>query len=95
MAKGDQINLKPHFKKEGSTLPCEGKAGDLYVFTPLDEDAPVDPEPTGSAQLWFCTKGSEGDGRNAIWLRVHLLDALDCTRPPPKPPKYPPAPQDG
>jgi len=37
MAKGDQINFKPHFKKEGPTLPCEGEVGDLYVFTPLDE----------------------------------------------------------
>lgn len=40
MAKGDQINAKPHFKEEGPTLPCEAEAGDLYVLSPLGKGEP-------------------------------------------------------
>jgi hypothetical protein len=87
MAKGDQINLKPHFKKEGATLPCEGEAGDLYVFTTLDEGQP-DGTPKGLATLWFCTKGA-ADGRNAIWALVQFNGTITCAVPPPKPPNYP------
>jgi hypothetical protein len=84
----NQINLKPHFRKEGTTLPCDGEAGDLYVFTPLDEGAP-DTSDTGVAELYFCTKGSQSDGRHAIWVLVHLDSFLTCADPVPKPPTYP------
>lgn len=94
MARGDQINIKPHFKKEGSTLPCEGEVGDLFVFTPLDEGE-RDPERQGSASLWFCTKGAEGDGRNAIWKRVQFDDTRTCAVPPLKPPQNTPELREG
>ncbi len=94
MAKGDQINLKPHFKKEGATLPCEGEAGDLFVFTHLDEGE-RDPTPQGLASLWFCTKGAEGDGRNAIWKRVSFDDKTTCAVSPPKPPQNTPELKEG
>jgi hypothetical protein len=85
MAKGDQINLKPHFKKEGDTLPCEGEVGDLYVFTTLDEG---EQDPT-KVSLWFCIKGAEADGRNAIWARVQFDTTTTCAVRPPKPPNIP------
>jgi hypothetical protein len=76
MARGDQINLKPHFEEERGReglpllrLPCEGEAGDLFVFTSLKENQP-DGEPLGLAELWFCTKSSQSDGRHAVWQRV-------------------------
>jgi hypothetical protein len=100
MAEGDQINLKPHFKKEHPimngrpTLPCEGEAGDLFVFTPLDEGE-RDPTPKGLASLWFCIKGAEGDGRNAVWARVNFDGTTTCATPPPKPPNYPDLPREG
>ncbi|MEI7995548.1 MAG: hypothetical protein WCH01_11670 [Methylococcaceae bacterium] len=94
MTKGDQINIKPHFKKEGSTLPCEGEAGDLFVFTPLDEGDP-DPSPEGLASLWFCTKGAEKDSRNAIWKRVQFDDKRTCEVPPLKPPQNTPELKEG
>jgi hypothetical protein len=77
MAKGDQINLRPHFKKEGDRLPCDGEAGDLYVFSKLDEGQ-TDLEPFGSAQLWFCTRGTEGGRRNAMWQRVQFEGHQTC-----------------
>jgi hypothetical protein len=63
MARGDQINLHPHFKGEGPTLPCEGAVGDLYVFTDLDEGAPDPSRPfrVGTALLLH-----QGDGRGAL-----------------------------
>lgn len=88
MAKGDQINLKPHFRKEGDRLPCEAETGDLYVFSPLNEGAP-DPNSYGSASLWFCTKGSDAEGRSAAWARVHLEGVVTCAVPVPKPPPLP------
>jgi hypothetical protein len=95
MAKGDQnqINLKPHFKEKGDTsplrLPCEGEAGDLYVFTTLGE-GDLDPNPQApAASLWFCIKGAEADGRNAIWARVQYDTKTTCAVPPPKPPNIP------
>jgi hypothetical protein len=94
MAKGDQINIKPHFKKEGPTLPCDGEAGDLFVFTELDEGK-KDPTPLGLASLWFCTKGAEGDGRNAIWQRVKFDDQRTCDVPPVKPPQNTPQLKEG
>ena len=94
MAKGDQINLKPHFIGEGPTLPCEGEAGDLYVFTELDEGQP-DPSPQGLASLWFCTKSMEEDGRPAVWAQVRLDYVLNCEAPPPTPSQNrPPPPQE-
>ncbi|TKB70726.1 MAG: hypothetical protein E8D52_01130 [Nitrospira sp.] len=83
MAKGDQINLKPHFKEE--KLPCEGTVGDLFVFTPLGE-GDVDSRKQGSASLWFCTKGDEGNNK-AIWLRVKFDGQMTCSVPPPIPPQ--------
>ena len=88
MAQGDQINLKPHFKKEGVTLPCDGEVGDLFVFTPLDEGE-RDPTKQGLASLWFCIKGAESDGRNAIWARVQFDGIITCALRPPKPPQHP------
>lgn len=76
MAKGDQINLKPHFKEEGLTLPCEGEAGDLYVFTHVSEGE-RDPTPQGVASLWFCAKGMDGEGP-AIWKLVQLDHFATC-----------------
>jgi hypothetical protein len=95
MAKGDQINLRPHFRKEGPTLPCEGEVGDLFVFTPLEEGE-RDPTPQGLASLWFCTKGSEENGkRNAVWARVSFDGTTTCAAPPPNPPNYPDLPKQG
>lgn len=94
MAKDDQINLRPHFRKEGKTLPCEGEVGDLFVFTPLDEGE-KDPTTTGSASLWFCIKGSLGEGNNAVWARVQFDGIWTCTSGgPPNPPKYPDIPKE-
>lgn len=95
MAKGDQINLRPHFKEEGPRLPCDGAAGDLFVFTPLGEKDLVDPSPQGLASLWFCTKGAEGDGRNAIWKRVQFDDKRTCDVDPLKPPQNTPELKEG
>lgn len=99
MAAGDKINIRPHFKnekpglKEGNDrLPCDGEAGDLYVFTSLyegEKDSSPD-SPLGVAQLWFCTKGAEGDNRNAIWQRVGFDGHITCDAPPPKPPQNTP-----
>ena len=88
MARGDQINLHPHFKGEGPTLPCEGAVGDLYVFTDLDEDIP-DPSPflQGRGQLYFCIKAMDGE-RSAVWARVAFEGATTCAVPPPPPPHY-------
>jgi hypothetical protein len=94
MAKGDQINLKPHFRDEGPTLPCEGEVGDLFVFSPLNEGE-QDTEPTGRPSLWFCIKRAEGDGRNALWVRVHFDGKWTCAAPPPNPPVYPDVPRPG
>jgi hypothetical protein len=103
MAKGDQINFKPHFKKDlirqgaealGPTLPCEGEVGDLFVFKPLDEGEP-DSTPLGRASLWFCTKGAEGDGRHAIWQRVQFDTHTTCAVSPPNPPQNHPKLKDG
>jgi len=94
MAIGDQINLRPHFKKEGNTLPCEGQVGDLFVFTPLDEGE-RDPTPQGLASLWFCTKAAEGDGRNAIWARVQFDGITTCAVRPPTPPQAHPQLKEG
>ena len=94
MAKGDQINIKPHFKNEVPQLPCEGEAGDLFVTIDLNEidldEGEPDRKAQGSAQLWFCTKGAEGDGRNAVWKRVALDDWKDCTQRLTKPPQNTP-----
>lgn len=94
MAKGDQINLGPHFKEEGPTLPCEGQAGDLYVFSRVGKDEP-DTERQGSAELWFCTKGAMADGRNAIWKRVAFNDMKTCAVPPVKAPQDTPELKEG
>jgi hypothetical protein len=102
MARGDQINLKPHFEEERGReglpllkLPCEGEAGDLFVFSRLREDQP-DPSAQGVAELWFCTKSSQSDGRHAVWKRVSFDgmsrcdDVVDLPLPPqntPPPPR--------
>lgn len=88
MATGDQINLRPHYRKDGPTLPCDGEVGDLFVFSPLEEGEP-DPRPTGSASLWFCIKRAESDGRNALWVRVLFDGNFTCDATPPDPPTYP------
>lgn len=98
MAEGDQINLKPHFKNEFKNkepkLPCDGQAGDLFVFTELEEGE-EDPTPLGLASLWFCTKGAQGKGRNAIWQRVKFDDQRTCADPPLKPPQDTPRLKEG
>jgi hypothetical protein len=99
MAEGDQINIKPHFREEGQEeqkliLPCDGKAGDLFVFTTLVEGK-EDDSPQGRAQLWFCTKGTEGDGRNAIWKRVQFDDTKTCAVPLVRPPQNTPQLREG
>jgi hypothetical protein len=101
MARGDQINLKPHFEEERGReglplqrLPCEAEAGDLFVFTPLRGDQP-DPSAQGYAQLWFCTKSSQSDGRHAVWKRVSF-DRWDmCDADIPLPPQNTPRPPQG
>jgi hypothetical protein len=94
MVEGDHINFKPHFKKEGNKLPCDGEAGDLYVFTRLGEDD-RDPSPQGLAELWFCTRGAEKDGRNASWKRVHFDDHKTCDVSPVTPPQNTPELKEG
>lgn len=96
MAKGDQINIRPHFKKEGDKLPCEAAVGDLYVFTPLNDGDP-DPTPQGLASMWFCTKGSDvgGENRPAIWARLQFDGVITCALPPPKPPQSRPILKEG
>lgn len=86
MAKGDQVNLKPHFKEDTDKLPCEGEAGDLYVFSPLGEKD-RDNSKQGVASLWFCTKSSGPDGQNAIWARVQFDGIATCKVRPPIPPQ--------
>jgi hypothetical protein len=93
VAKGDQINLRPHFKKDGPTLPCEGEVGDLYVFTPLDE-GDRDPTPQGQASLWFCVKTEDGEGP-AIWKRVAFDDKTTCKVVPAMPPQNTPELKEG
>jgi len=88
MAVGEQISFKPHFKKEGVTLPCDGNVGDIYVFTPLDEGE-KDTSAEGVASVWFCIKAADTDGRNAVWARVHFDGVITCAVRPPKPPQYP------
>ena len=78
MAKGDQFNLRPHYKDEGPTLPCDGEVGDLFVFTPLDEGEP-DPSLVGLASLWFCSRAMDQiEGRPAIWSRVKFDGIATC-----------------
>ncbi len=76
MAKGDQINVRPHFKDEGETLPCEAEAGDLYVLSPLNDGEP-DLTAQGVASLWFCIRGSNGEFR-ATWARVQFDGVVTC-----------------
>lgn len=84
MAIGDQINLRPEF--ETTTLPCNGKVGDLFVMTPLRDNRP-DPEDLGSASLWVCLKG-DIDGQRAVWKRVQFDGFARCdTGPVPTPPQ--------
>ena len=90
MAKADQINLKPHFKKDTDRLPCDGEVGDLFVFSPLDEGE-RDPSKQGLASLWFCTKSAGPDGLNAIWARVQFDGITTCAVRPPLPPQNHPA----
>jgi hypothetical protein len=96
MAKGDLINLKPHFKKEdGDKLPCDGEAGDLYVFTKLDKEGDPDASAFGVASLWFCTKGTQGGRDKAVWRRVQFDGFQTCATPPPPPPANPPELKEG
>ena len=89
MAKGDQINFKPHFRderREGEPdLPCEGDAGDFFVFTPLSEGEPDDSQ-QGLASLWFCIKGDERE-RPATWARVQFDGIAACDVSLPLPPQ--------
>ena len=93
MAKGDQINLRPHFKDEGARLPCEGEAGDLYVFTPLGVDD-RDSSPQGLASLWFCIKGMNAETKET-WARVQFDGITNCGVPAPTPPQNHPQLKDG
>jgi hypothetical protein len=93
MAKGDQINLMPHDRREGPTLPCDGAVGDLYVFTPLD-DGERDPSPLGRASLWVCTKAADGEG-SAIWQRVAFDGWVTCRTSPALPPQNRPELKEG
>ena len=93
MAKGDQINLKPHFEEERGReglpllrLPCEGEAGDLFVFSRLKEGQ-QDTSAQGVAELWFCTKSSQSDGRHAVWKRVSFDGMMTCDADLPLPPQ--------
>lgn len=89
MATGDQINLQPHDKREGTTLPCDGQVGDLYVFTPLDTDPrqpDTDVSALGQASLWFCSKAADRE-TPAIWQRVTFDGWFTCSAPPPPPPQ--------
>jgi hypothetical protein len=86
MAKGDQINFKPHFRDEGPTLPCEGQVGDLFVFSPLN-DGERDGSPQGLASLWFCTRGMDEEGRPATWARVQFDGIATCEVRLPTPPQ--------
>ena len=88
MAKDDQINFRPHYRKEGPTLPCEGEVGDIYVFSPLDEGE-LDKSVSGVASIWFCVKRAESDGRNAVWARVKFDGTVTCGMNPPLPPSLP------
>jgi hypothetical protein len=95
MAKGDQINIRPHFKKEGPSLPCDGAVGDFYVFTPLNEGE-RDPNRQGSASLWFCIKdGPDAEGQNAVWARVQFDGIATCADRLPIPPQNHPVLKDG
>lgn len=76
MADGDQLNLKPHFKAEGPSLPCEAEVGDFYVLSPLEEGEP-DFSPQGLASLWVCIRSSNGEFR-ATWARVQFDGVVTC-----------------
>lgn len=84
MASGDQINFKPWFKQH--TVPCEGEVGDILVLTPLGEGA-RDPEPQGSASVWFCIKAGADKGHPAVWARVQFDGVAICKSPVQKPPQ--------
>ena len=76
MAAGDQINLRPHFKDEGPSLPCEAEAGDFYVLSPLDRDE-TDFSDQGRASLWFCIRSSNPEFK-ATWARVQFDGIVTC-----------------
>ena len=91
MSKGNHINIKPQFKSDEDRLPCDGKAGDLFVFTHLNKDDEIDPEPQGSASLWFCIKGAIMEQNDilqpATWARVQFDGIAMCRMPLPLPPQ--------
>jgi hypothetical protein len=83
-----QLRLVPHFKT--NKLPCEAEAGDLCVINPLPEDE-RDPDPEGSAQLWFCVKGAwKPEGEPALWKRVLFEGHITCDQTPKPPPQTDP-----
>ena len=83
MALRDQLNFRPRFEQD--TLPCEGEVGDLLILTPLPERE-RDPEPDGSASVWFCIKG-QTEGESAVWARVQFDGVASCRAPVPTPPQ--------
>jgi hypothetical protein len=80
-----QLRLVPHFQED--KVPCEGKAGDLFVKARRKED-----DPALVAELWFCIRGAqqqEGRTISAVWYRVAMEGNATCAEVPRDPPQNP------
>lgn len=83
MSAGDWNSLGPWF--EHTSVPCEGKVGDIVVITPLKQDE-RDPSQQGLASLWFCIMAQTRE-RPAVWARISFDGVATCAAPVPNPPQ--------
>lgn len=79
----DQFNFRPLYER--TQVPCEGQVGDVLVLSPLREGE-RDPQPQGSASVWFCIKSDDDEG-SAVWARVQFDGIATCKKPVPLPPQ--------
>jgi hypothetical protein len=80
-----QVNLTPLFNQPN--LPCEGKAGDLLVVSPL-KPGDEDKSEQGVASLWFCIRSQTQERGPAVWARVAFSGIATCSDGPvPLPPQ--------
>jgi hypothetical protein len=80
-----QVNLTPLFNQPN--LPCEGKAGDLLVVSPLKQGE-EDKSQLGVASLWFCIRSQTQERGPAVWARVAFNGIATCSDGPvPLPPQ--------
>jgi len=79
VADGDQTNFRPQFKDEGTTVPCEGKVGDIFVYSGTFPDE-FDDERLGHGSFWLCTRSSDREG-HAVWRRIAFDGFATCDTP--------------